>query len=56
MWSLGVIAYTMLCGFPPFYSENDAELLDLIALGEFDFPDPWYAVISGDITNTAGGN
>jgi calcium/calmodulin-dependent protein kinase I len=26
MWSVGVIAYIMLCGFPPFFSDEEARL------------------------------
>ena len=26
MWSLGVILYILLCGFPPFYHESTAQL------------------------------
>ena len=27
--------YSILCGFPPFYSDNDERLLELIAKGEY---------------------
>jgi len=48
MWSLGVIMYTLLCGFPPFYSDDDDVLLELIVEGEFSFPDPYWTGISTD--------
>ncbi|EGR29825.1 hypothetical protein IMG5_148090 [Ichthyophthirius multifiliis] len=45
-WSLGVILYIMLCGFPPFYSENNDELFEIIVKGKFDFPSPAWDTIS----------
>ena len=46
VWSCGVILYTLLCGFPPFYSENYTELFELIKRGVYDFPSPYWDNIS----------
>jgi len=46
VWAIGVILYTMLCGYPPFWSENMAEMLHLIRKGEFGFPKPAWDKIS----------
>eukprot|EP00935_MAST-01C_sp_MAST-1C-sp1_P001310 g1310.t1 len=45
-WSMGVIAYILLCGFPPFYDENNAELFATIKRGEYDFPSPYWDDVS----------
>ena len=48
IWAAGVIIYIMLCGFPPFRSENkkQTELFDLIEKGEFEFPLPYWNDVS----------
>ncbi|GFN81615.1 serine/threonine-protein kinase dclk1-like [Plakobranchus ocellatus] len=48
VWSAGVIAYILLCGFPPFSSptENQDELFDMIMKGNFKFPSPYWDDIS----------
>lgn len=46
LWSLGVIAYILLCGFPPFYDENNAALFATIKSGVYDFPSPYWDCVS----------
>jgi len=46
MWSIGVILYILLCGFPPFYEDNTAKLFQTIMDGKYDFPDPEWTNIS----------
>lgn len=46
-WSIGVILYIMLCGFPPFYEENDDKLFELIRNCKFEFQSPYWDDISG---------
>ncbi|KAM3591234.1 uncharacterized protein V6R79_025194 [Siganus canaliculatus] len=42
IWAAGVINYILLCGFPPFRSENNIqeELFDQILRGKLEFPSP----------------
>lgn len=47
IWSLGVVLYICLCGFPPFSDElysprNPYRLVDQIKLGRFDYPSPYW--------------
>ena len=40
IWSMGVIVYILLCGFPPFYADNDAQLFERIKKGQYEFLKP----------------
>lgn len=46
VWSIGVISYILLCGYPPFYDENDANLFAQILKGEYEFDSPYWDEIS----------
>ncbi|XP_029947065.1 MAP kinase-activated protein kinase 2-like isoform X2 [Salarias fasciatus] len=50
MWSLGVIMYILLCGFPPFYSNTGQAISpgmkQRIRLGQYEFPNPEWADVS----------
>nr|CAI5867666.1 unnamed protein product [Callosobruchus analis] len=46
VWSIGVISYILLCGYPPFYDENDANLFAQILKGDFEFDSPYWDEIS----------
>jgi len=46
IWSIGVITYILLCGYPPFYGDSDAEIFNSVRIGQFDFPSPEWDDIS----------
>eukprot|EP01101_Sappina_pedata_P006966 TRINITY_DN3584_c0_g2_i1.p1 TRINITY_DN3584_c0_g2~~TRINITY_DN3584_c0_g2_i1.p1 ORF type:complete len:326 (+),score=145.32 TRINITY_DN3584_c0_g2_i1:64-978(+) len=46
MWSIGVITYILLCGFPPFYNEKMQLLFEQIMKADFDFPEDYWCDIS----------
>ncbi|RKO95840.1 hypothetical protein CXG81DRAFT_10720, partial [Caulochytrium protostelioides] len=46
IWALGCVLYTVLCGFPPFYDEDQKALAEKVARGEFKFLSPWWDPIS----------
>lgn len=46
MWSIGVITYILLSGYPPFYGDDDASVLELTSKGEFRFFSPEWDEVS----------
>ena len=48
MWSLGVITYTLLCGYSPFRSENVADLIDECRSGRIIFHGRYWKDVSQD--------
>lgn len=54
VWSTGVICFILLCGYPPFTSENESsqdELFDAILAGDFHFAPPYWSTISQHAKN-----
>lgn len=48
MWSLGVITYTLLCGYSPFRSENLNDLVDECRNGRIIFHERYWRDVSQD--------
>ena len=46
MWSIGVIAYVLLCGYPPFYGDDNEEIFQKIESVDFNYPIEDWASIS----------
>uniref|UniRef100_A0A3Q4B4M4 Protein kinase domain-containing protein n=1 Tax=Mola mola TaxID=94237 RepID=A0A3Q4B4M4_MOLML len=45
-WSIGVITYILLCGYPPFFEQNETRLFSKIMRAEYAFHSPFWDNIS----------
>ncbi|KAG6976338.1 hypothetical protein JG688_00001473 [Phytophthora aleatoria] len=48
MFSAGVVAYTMLCGYEPFFGVNDDELIQMNKRVDYEFEEPEWSSISAE--------
>jgi calcium-dependent protein kinase len=46
IWSLGVILYILVAGYPPFHGNNDAEVLQKVVAVNYDFDRPEWSNVS----------
>ncbi|ETV96076.1 CAMK/CAMK1 protein kinase, variant [Aphanomyces invadans] len=46
IWSIGVITYILLCGYPPFHNDNRNALFQQVKKGAFEFHSPYWDNIS----------
>uniref|UniRef100_A0AAZ3REY9 Calcium/calmodulin-dependent protein kinase IGb n=3 Tax=Oncorhynchus TaxID=8016 RepID=A0AAZ3REY9_ONCTS len=45
-WSIGVITYILLCGYPPFYEDTETRLFSKIMKAQYEFDSPFWDDIS----------
>ncbi|XP_061550328.1 calcium/calmodulin-dependent protein kinase type 1G-like isoform X2 [Phycodurus eques] len=45
-WSIGVITYILLCGYPPFYEDSETRLFSKITEAQYEFDPPFWDDIS----------
>lgn len=49
-----MIAYILLCGYPPFYGKTDRDIFMSVRKGEYDFPSPEWDTVSKEAKNFVG--
>jgi len=48
VWSIGIITYILLCGYPPFHHDVHTILFKMIKKGDFEFDSPYWDHVSED--------
>ena len=53
MWSIGVITYILLGGYPPFHDDNQKALFKKIKNAEYEFHDEYWSEVSEEVSRVA---
>ncbi|KAL7720698.1 non-specific serine/threonine protein kinase [Entamoeba marina] len=48
MWSIGVITYVLLCGYPPFFGDTLGEILGAVLAADYDFHEEYWSEVSNE--------
>src|SRR5688572_3315225 len=48
VWSIGVILYILLCGYPPFNGASDKQIIEAVLKGKYSLDEPEWDEISDD--------
>jgi calcium-dependent protein kinase len=48
IWSIGVVMYVLLCGYPPFNGANDKAIIESVLKGKFSLDEPEWDEISSE--------
>ena len=56
MWSVGVIIYVLLAGYPPFHDKDQNRMFRTIKKGRFEFHNQFWGEVSAEAKVRRGGN
>jgi calcium/calmodulin-dependent protein kinase I len=48
MWSVGVVAYVLFCGYPPFYADGEGALIGKVLAADFQMEGDVWDKVSED--------
>lgn len=55
IWSCGVMLYILLCGYPPFNGESDADIMSAVRKGTYEMPVEEWDTVSKDAKDLVKG-